>query len=44
MNTSDVMESIKIAIADDHVLFREGLAGILAASADFEVVWYSPEI
>jgi two-component system, NarL family, nitrate/nitrite response regulator NarL len=29
---------IRVAIIDDHALFREGLATILAAEADFEVV------
>lgn len=38
MKSSEGMEPIKIAIADDHALFREGLKGILAASAYFEVI------
>ncbi len=32
------MERIRVLLADDHVLFREGLAGILNAQPDFEVV------
>jgi len=32
------MTKIKIIIVDDHVLFREGLAGIICQEADFEVV------
>lgn len=32
------MERIRVLLADDHALFREGLAGILAAQPDFEVV------
>ncbi|MCC6192343.1 MAG: response regulator transcription factor [Anaerolineales bacterium] len=32
------MDRIRVLLADDHALFREGLAGILAAQADFEVV------
>jgi DNA-binding NarL/FixJ family response regulator len=32
------MTKIKIIIVDDHVLFREGLAGIIRQEADFEVV------
>lgn len=31
-------DKIHIVIADDHTLFREGLAGIIAANEDFEVV------
>jgi two-component system, NarL family, nitrate/nitrite response regulator NarL len=31
-------DKIHIVIADDHTLFREGLAGIIAAEPDFEVV------
>lgn len=38
MNTSEGIAPIKIAIADDHALFREGLTGILASSPDFEVI------
>ena len=29
---------MKILVIDDQVLFREGLAGMLAAQPDFEVV------
>ncbi len=32
------MDHIRVLLADDHALFREGLAGILAAQPDFEVV------
>ncbi|MCC7360673.1 MAG: response regulator transcription factor [Anaerolineales bacterium] len=32
------MQRIRVLLADDHALFREGLAGILAAQPDFEVV------
>jgi len=32
------MERIRVLLADDHTLFREGLASILNAQADFEVV------
>ena len=32
------MSRIRVLLADDHALFREGLAGILAAQPDFEVV------
>lgn len=32
------MDRIRVLLADDHTLFREGLAGILAAQPDFEVV------
>jgi DNA-binding NarL/FixJ family response regulator len=32
------MESIRVLLVDDHALFREGLAGILNAQPDFEVV------
>jgi len=32
------MECIRVLLADDHVLFREGLAGILNTQPDFEVV------
>jgi DNA-binding NarL/FixJ family response regulator len=32
------MQHIRTLLADDQVLFREGLAGILAAQPDFEVV------
>lgn len=31
-------DKIHVVIADDHTLFREGLAGILAGAEDFEVV------
>jgi two-component system nitrate/nitrite response regulator NarL len=31
-------EKINVVIADDHTLFREGLAGIIGGAADFEVV------
>ena len=31
-------DKIHIVIADDHTLFREGLAGIIAGAEDFEVV------
>jgi RNA polymerase sigma factor (sigma-70 family) len=31
-------DKIHIVIADDHTLFREGLAGIISAADDFEVV------
>jgi DNA-binding NarL/FixJ family response regulator len=31
-------DKISIVIADDHTLFREGLAGIISAADDFEVV------
>ena len=31
-------DKIHIVIADDHTLFREGLAGIIGANEDFEVV------
>jgi len=32
------MDRIRVLLADDHGLFREGLAGILGAQPDFEVV------
>jgi len=32
------METIRILIADDHPVVREGLAGMLAGQSDFEVV------
>jgi len=32
------MDKIRVMLADDHSLFREGLAGILRAQPDFEVV------
>ena len=32
------MTRIKVLLADDHALFREGLAGIIAAQPDMEVV------
>jgi DNA-binding NarL/FixJ family response regulator len=32
------MARIRVLLADDHALFREGLAGIIAAQPDFEVV------
>lgn len=32
------MKVNRVLLADDHVLFREGLAGIIAAEADMEVV------
>jgi len=32
------MDLIRVLLADDHALFREGLAGILSAQPDFEVV------
>lgn len=31
-------DKIHVVIADDHTLFREGLAGIIRAESDFEVV------
>jgi DNA-binding NarL/FixJ family response regulator len=32
------MDRIRVLLADDHALFREGLAGIISAQPDFEVV------
>ncbi|MFQ5593515.1 MAG: response regulator [Anaerolineae bacterium] len=32
------MDRIRVLLADDHALFREGLAGILNAQPDFDVV------
>ena len=32
------MKPIRVLLADDHILFREGLAGLLAAQPDLEVV------
>jgi DNA-binding NarL/FixJ family response regulator len=32
------MEQIQVLLADDHALFREGVASIIAAQPDFEVV------
>ena len=32
------MEQFRVLLADDHILFREGLAGIIAAQPDIEVV------
>ncbi len=32
------MERIRVLLADDHALFRDGLAGILNSQPDFEVV------
>jgi DNA-binding NarL/FixJ family response regulator len=37
------MEKIRIFIADDHALFREGLAALFAALPDIEVVGEAPE-
>jgi len=34
----NIMKRIRVLLADDHALFREGLAGIIAAQPDFEVV------
>jgi DNA-binding NarL/FixJ family response regulator len=36
-----VESTIRILIVDDHVLFREGLAGMLAGEPDFEVIGLS---
>lgn len=32
------MEPIRILIADDHLVVRQGLSGMLAGQPDFEVV------
>src|SRR5262245_50316997 len=32
------METLRVLIADDHPLFRHGMAALLAASAEFQVV------
>ncbi|MFQ5960384.1 MAG: response regulator transcription factor, partial [Candidatus Methylomirabilales bacterium] len=32
------MDTISILLVDDHALFRDGLASLLADQADFEVV------
>lgn len=32
------MQRIRILLADDHILFREGLAGIIASQPDMEIV------
>lgn len=32
------MPIIRVLLADDHALFREGLSGILEAQPDFEIV------
>jgi DNA-binding NarL/FixJ family response regulator len=32
------MSKVRVLLADDHVLFREGLAGIIASQADMQVV------
>ncbi|KXK10870.1 MAG: LuxR family two component transcriptional regulator [Chloroflexi bacterium OLB14] len=32
------MKQVRVLLADDHSLFREGLAGIIAAQADMQVV------
>ncbi|NOH04899.1 MAG: response regulator transcription factor [Chloroflexi bacterium] len=32
------MEKVRVLLADDHALFREGLAGIIASQPDMEVV------
>ena len=32
------MEKIRVLIVDDHVLFREGLAGIISSQPDLQVV------
>ncbi len=32
------MKQIRVMLADDHALFREGLAGIIASQADMQVV------
>ena len=37
-NSQPVASKVRIVIVDDHALFRDGLATILAAEADFEVV------
>jgi DNA-binding NarL/FixJ family response regulator len=36
--TNEVMKLIRVLLADDHILFREGLAGIIASQEDMEVV------
>lgn len=33
-----MMEKVRVLLADDHALFREGLAGIIASQSDMEVV------
>src|SRR5678815_3241734 len=35
---SNAMESLRVLIADDHPLFRHGIAALLQASSEFEVV------
>src|SRR5688500_13081349 len=37
-------DKIHIVIADDHTLFREGLAGIISGAEDFEVVGQAGEM
>ena len=37
-NSQPAASKVRIVIVDDHALFRDGLATILAAEADFEVV------
>jgi DNA-binding NarL/FixJ family response regulator len=32
------MKPIRVLLADDHILFREGLAGIIASQSDMEVI------
>lgn len=33
-----MMKTTRVLLADDHILFREGLAGIISSQADMEVV------
>ena len=37
-NSTDESEAIKIALADDHTIFRDGLRRLLALEPDFEIV------
>jgi DNA-binding NarL/FixJ family response regulator len=37
------MSPIRVLLADDHALFREGVAGLLASEPDFEVVGEAPD-
>jgi two-component system response regulator DegU len=37
------MSPIRVLLADDHTLFREGIAGMLAQESDFDVVGEAPD-
>lgn len=37
-DSSQILDKLRVVIVDDHALFREGLASILGAEADIDVV------